>query len=86
VKNGKPANFATLMDDIGEAFSRVMRGCVRAAKQIATLPWPALLAASILLAFALTIVPLALFLFVVFLLLKFAVGAFVIDARRHRRD
>jgi hypothetical protein len=86
VKNGKPANFATLMDDIGDAFVRVMRGCARAAKHIATLPWPALLAASVILAFALTIVPLALFLFVVFLLLKFAIAAFVVDARRHRRD
>jgi hypothetical protein len=86
VKNAKPANFATLMDDIGDAFARVLRGCVRAAKHIATLPWPALLAASVLLAFVLTIVPLALFLFVVFLLLKFAVAAFVIDARRRKGD
>jgi hypothetical protein len=86
VKNAKPANFATLMDDIGDAFVHVLRACRRAAIRIAALPWPALLLASVLLAFALTIVPLALFLFVVFMLLKVAVAALVVNTRRDRGD
>jgi hypothetical protein len=86
MKYAKPANFSTLMDDIADACARVWRGLGRAAKTIAAQPWPVLLVASVLLAFALTIVPLALFLFIVFLVLKFVVAAFVIDSRRNRGD
>jgi hypothetical protein len=85
VKTVNPS-FAALLDDIGQACKTVLRGCVQAAKYIATLPWPALLLASILLAFVLTIVPLALVLFVVFLVVKLAVGVLVIDKQRQRRD
>jgi hypothetical protein len=86
VKNAKPANFSTLMDDIADACARVVRGLGRAVKTIAAQPWPVLLLASVVLAFALTIVPLALFLFVVFLVLKFAVAAIVVDKHRNRGD
>jgi hypothetical protein len=86
VKNAKPANFSTLLDDIVDACSRVWHGLGRAVKTIAAQPWPVLLAASVGLAFALTIVPLALFLFVVFLVLKFAVAAIVVDSRRNRGE
>jgi hypothetical protein len=86
VKYAKPANFSTLLDDILDACTRVARGLGRAVKTIAAQPWPVLLVASVLLAFALTIVPLALFLFVVFLVLKFAVAALVVDKRRNRGD
>jgi hypothetical protein len=78
-----PATFSDLLDDIGYAFRQVLHFLARAASHIATLPWPALLAAAILLAFAITIIPLALTLFVVLLLLKFAVAAIVVDKRRH---
>jgi hypothetical protein len=86
VKYAKPANFSTLLDDILNACARVARGLKRAVKTIAAQPWPVLLVASVVLAFALTIVPLALFLFVVFLVLKFAVAAIVVDTRRNRGD
>lgn len=86
MKHAKPANFSTLMDDVLDACARVWHGLGRAAKTIAAQPWPVLLVASVLLAFALTIVPLALFLFIVFLVLKFAVAAFVIDSRRNRGE
>jgi hypothetical protein len=86
VKNAKPANFSTLMDDIADACARVVRGLGQAVKTIAAQPWPVLLLASVVLAFALTIVPLALFLFVVFLVLKFAVAAIVVDKHRNRGD
>jgi hypothetical protein len=86
VKNAKPANFSTLLDDIGEACVTVVRSCGRAARGIADLPWPALLVAALVLAFALTIVPVALFLFVVFMVIKFAVAAIVIGKRRQRGE
>lgn len=78
------ATFSELADDIACACRDVLRFLARTARGIGELPWPALLAASILLAFAITIIPLALTLFVVFLLLKFAVAAIVVDKRRHR--
>ncbi len=77
------ATFSDLIDDIGFACKQVLRLLARAVHGLATLPWPALLAACILLALALTIIPLALTLFVVFMLLKFAVAAIVVDKRRH---
>jgi hypothetical protein len=77
------ATFSDLLDDISYAFRQVMRLVARAVRHICNLPWPALLAASILLAFAITIIPLALMLFAVLLLLKFAVAAIVIGRRRH---
>jgi len=83
VRKAKPANFATLLDDIGEGCARIMRGLGLAIRAMARLPWPALLAAAIGLALVVTIIPLALFLFVVFMVIKFAVGTFA--ARKHPR-
>lgn len=83
VRRAKPANFATLMDDIGDGCAKILRGCGRAIRGMAGLPWPALLAAAILLALVVTIIPLALFLFVVFMLVKFAVTA--LASRKHPR-
>jgi hypothetical protein len=82
VKHAKPANFGTFMDDVAEACADLWRLGKRAAVAIAALPWPALLAASIMLAFAITIVPLALALFVLFLLVKLVVAAFIVNKRR----
>lgn len=86
MKYAKPANFSTLMDDIADACARVWRGIKRAAIAIAAQPWPVLVVLSVVLAIALTIVPLALFLFVVFMVLKFAVAAIVIDKHRNKED
>lgn len=82
----KPANFPTLLDDIREAFASIFHTFGRAAKHIATLPWPALLVCALLFAFAITVIPLALFVFVILLAIKFAVTAIVVDRQRSRRD
>lgn len=82
----KPANFSTLLDDIREACVSMFHALGRAATHIGTLPWPALLVCAFLFALVITIVPLALFLFVVFLAIKFAVAAIAIDRQRSRRD
>jgi hypothetical protein len=80
----KPANFSTLLDDLREACADVFRMCSRAARHIATLPWPALLVCAFGLAIAITLIPLALTLFVLFLAIKLAVGVIVIDKQRNR--
>lgn len=82
----KAANFATLMDDIRDAILTVFSACAQAARGIADLPWPALLCAALLLAMIMTIIPLALMLFVTFLIIKFAVAALVLDKQRRRSD
>lgn len=66
------SNFVADMEDIGRKCNRAVR---TGARSLAALPWPALLAVSIVLACLLTIVPLALTLFVSFLLLKFVATA-----------
>jgi hypothetical protein len=74
------------MDDIRDATVTVFSACASAARGIADLPWPALLCAALLLAIVMTIIPLALTLFVTFLIIKFAVAALVIDKQRRRSD
>jgi hypothetical protein len=76
-------SFSTVLNEIADAFAQLMRLVAHTAKRVAALPWPALLAASIVLAFAITIIPLAFTLFVAFMLLKLAVAAIVVDKRRH---
>jgi hypothetical protein len=82
----KAANFSTLLDDIGDACRIMLQSIVKTARHISTLPLPALLACAFFLALAMTIVPLAICLFVVFLVIKFAVAAIVIDKQRDRRS
>ncbi len=65
-------SFVADMEDIGRKCNRAVRS---GARTLAALPWPALLAVSIVLACLMTIVPLALTLFVGFLLLKFLAAA-----------
>jgi hypothetical protein len=50
------------------------------------MPWPAMLACCIALAFVISVLPLALFLFVLFMGIKVIVGAFVVDHRRTHRE
>ena len=69
--------------EVGRATQQVGRSCMRA---LSRMSWPALLASCIMMALLLTILPLALVLFTVFLLLKLAVGAVVIGSRRARHD
>lgn len=66
--------------EVGQATMSVLRHGMRT---LSRMSWPALLASCILLAMLLTILPLALTLFAVFLLLKLAAAALGIGARRH---
>lgn len=72
-------SLAALMDEVARAFGALAR---RAGRTIAAMSWPALAVTCVALALALTIVPLALFLFVVFMIVKLALGAIVVNTRR----
>jgi len=76
------ASFSVLLEDIWQALCRAVR---YAANAIATMSWPALLLTAVLMAFAISLVPLALTLFVLFMLVKLVVGALVIGKRRNRQ-
>jgi hypothetical protein len=65
-------SFAAELEDAAEACLRVLRGGLRT---FSALPWPALLLAAVLVACAITVIPLALMLFAVFLAIKYAVLA-----------
>ncbi len=79
MKNATFDNFLNVIEEMGRSLTRAMRMSLRA---LATMPWPALLVTCILLAMAITVVPLVLFLFVVFTCLKLIVASFVIEKRR----
>jgi len=64
----------------------IVAACRRAVRAIAVMPWPAMLACCIALAFVLSVLPLALCLFVLFMGVKVIVGAFFVDHRRTHRD
>jgi hypothetical protein len=70
-----------LFDEIFRAFAQSVRYGIRLVGRMSP---PALLGAALLLAFIFTILPLALVLFVVFMLIKLAVGACVVGKRRQR--
>jgi hypothetical protein len=82
----KAANFSTLMDDTRDACLLLWQGLKRVVREIAAMPSPALLACAFMLALALTLIPLALTLFIAFLLIKLIVGAIVIDKQKSRRS
>ena len=79
--NNSLESLSVLLDDIWRALCRTVR---HASNAIATMSWPALLITAVLMAFAISLVPLALTLFVLFMLVKFVVGGFVINQRRNR--
>lgn len=70
-----------LFDEIYQAFMRTARFGVSLIRRMSP---QALLGAALVLAFIGSILPLALVLFVIFLLLKLAVGACVLTSRRQR--
>jgi hypothetical protein len=73
-------SFSLLLDDTWHALCRAVR---YAANAIATMSWPALLITAVLMAFAISLLPLALTLFVLFMLIKLVAGATGIGKRRH---
>jgi fatty acid desaturase len=76
-------SFAATMEDLARD---IVDACRRAVRAIAVMPWPAMLACCIALAFVISILPLALFLFVLFMGIKVVIGAFVVDHRRTHRE
>jgi hypothetical protein len=81
MKNVTFSSIGMLLEEIGRAFAEAFRYGARA---IATMSLPQMAAACIGLALLLTILPLAIFLFVVFMIVKLAVAAIVINSRRQK--
>jgi hypothetical protein len=82
----KSANFRTFCDSMEDVAHDIVRACRRGARTIAAMPWPAMLVCCIFLALFISVLPLALFLFILFMGVKVVVGAFVIDRRRTYRE
>jgi hypothetical protein len=74
-------SMSVLLDDVWHALCRAVR---YASNAIATMSWPALLITAVLMAFAISLVPLALTLFVLFMLVKLVVGGFINHKHRNR--
>ena len=75
------ASLSSLLDDTWHALCRAVR---YASNAIATMSWPALLITAVLMAFAISLVPLAITLFLLFMLIKLVAGGFAIGKRRER--
>jgi len=82
----KSANFRTFCDSMEDVARDIVRACRKGVHSIAAMPLPAMIACCILLAFVISILPLALFLFILFMGVKVVAGAFVIDRRRTARE
>jgi hypothetical protein len=82
----KSANFRTFCDSMEDVARDIVRACRRGARTIAAMPLPAMLVCCIALALLISILPLALFLFILFMGVKVVAGAFVIDRRRNMRE
>lgn len=76
-------SFGATLEDLARD---IVDACRRAARAIAVMPWPAMLACCVALAFVISVLPLALFLFVLFMGIKVVIGAFVVDRRRTHRE
>jgi hypothetical protein len=82
----KSANFRIFCDSMEDVARDIVRACRRGARTIAAMPLPAMLVCCIALALLISILPLALFLFILFMGVKVVAGAFVIDRRRTARE
>lgn len=76
-------SFSATLDDLARD---VLDACRRGTRAVAAMPWPRLVVVSVALAVVLSILPLALCLFVLFMAVKVVAGAFVVDRRRAYRD
>lgn len=79
MRNATFDSFTALLEEMGRAFFKAVRYTVRA---MATMSWPALMVSCVALALAITVAPLALFLFIVFMAVKLIVAATVLNKRR----
>lgn len=71
----KTTTFRSFAAELEEAADKGMRLLRRGLRTFSALPWPALLLAAVLVACAITVIPLALMLFAIFLAIKYAVLA-----------
>jgi hypothetical protein len=81
VKNLNFNAFLTMIEELGHAFIRASRYVVRA---MGTMSWPQLLVTCIALALAISIIPLALTLFIIFMAVKIIVAAIILAGRRRK--
>lgn len=81
MKNLTFSSIGALLEEIGRAFAQAFRYGARA---IATMSLPQMIAACIGLALVITILPLAICLFILFMIVKLAVAAIVLDTRRQK--
>jgi hypothetical protein len=72
-------SFYATLSDMGRAIAKAARA---GAEAVATMSWPALAVCCVALAFAITIVPLALFLFVMFMAIKLIFSVIADRAQR----
>lgn len=79
MKNATFTSFTEFLDEIGRALAQALR---RGSRIIATMSWPQLAATCVALALLITIVPVAICLFIAFMAIKLAVAAIVINTRR----
>jgi hypothetical protein len=72
----------TCTETLSEAWDAMVQIVRHALRRLERMPWPTLLAVCVMLALLVTVLPLALTLFVLFLLVKLAASA--LGAARHR--
>lgn len=75
------STFRDFNDTLDHLAREVLRACRRAGRELAAMPLPSLLVWCLVLALILSVLPLALCLFVLFLGLKVVAGAFIIERR-----
>ncbi|WBS04048.1 hypothetical protein OU994_07105 [Pseudoduganella sp. SL102] len=73
----------TCTETLREAYDATVRIVRHAMRRLDRMPWPSLLAACVMLALLITVLPLALTLFVLFLLVKLVAGA--LGGKQHYR-
>lgn len=81
MKNATFDNFLNIVEEMGRALTRAMRMSLRA---LATMSWPTLLVVCILMAMAISLVPLVLVLFLLFTGIKLILASFVLEKRKGR--
>ena len=77
----KTTTFRSFAAELEEAADTGLRYLRRGLRTFSALPWPALLLAAVLVACAITVIPLALMLFAIFLAIKYAVLAINSDKK-----
>lgn len=81
MKNATFDNFLNIVEEMGRALTRAMRMSLRA---LATMSWPTLLVVCILMAMAISLIPLVLVLFLLFTGIKLILASFVLEKRKGR--